>query len=204
MTASNYGFLGNRPQWRRRKYDLPQDNGLTGQGMHPLPAETDADFRALGEKFGRILCPATELEAELARQVVLAQWRLQRLLKVEAVLVGCAAAQLSSYWNLAADDTATRRALGFQDLAENSKALPVLNRWLDRLNREYHQAMRTFLLARQPKQNRPRPAGVARIANARKGRCEVIAIDDPVPGQKPSAPSERPPEEPRRPLNEAA
>jgi hypothetical protein len=178
---------------RRRRHELPYAEPLQGQGITIQPAESDQDFLALREKYARILAPVGELETELASRIVHAQWRLLRYQNIEAVLLGAAgAAHVNSYWTIPAADHTARRAFGFRDLALQTKTLPILNRFLDRLGREYHDAMNNFLTARHG--GRPRPAVPGARRKQHQGHCAVIGIDDTPIGRKPSQPSVRPPE----------
>ena len=185
--------LRSRLTVRRRRHELPYAQPLQGQGITIQPAETDQDFLALREKYARILAPVGDLETELASRIVHAQWRLLRYQNIEAVLLGAAgAAHVNSYWTIPAGDHTARRAFGFRDLALQSKTLPILNRFLDRLGREYHDAMNHFLTARYG--GRPQPA-VRRARHQRQpGPCDVVGIDDTPIGRRPSQPSVRPPE----------
>src|SRR6204780_5263109 len=116
-------------------------------GTIVLEGESKDRFRALVAALHEELQPRTPIETSLVENMAVARWRHMRIWGMEKAGMEhemrrqAEAAQSK-------EDTATRSALAFRTLSDDSRSLELINRYESRYDRQYLRAHRRFLEVR--------------------------------------------------------
>jgi len=86
-----------------------------------------------------------EIERALAENMAISRWRLQRLLALERATLKI---EMDKH-DPAAQDPATRAALAFRALSDESHSLDLLNRYEARIDRQFARSLNLLLKLRQ-------------------------------------------------------
>lgn len=99
-----------------------------------LRTESQEEYDQLLFDYIRLYQPVGPIEQDLVHEIAATRWRLRRILRMEA------AAFDNAIERAAEENPDTAESVAFEDLAENSKALRMLNRYEGRLRRAYERA----------------------------------------------------------------
>ena len=99
-----------------------------------VEGESAEDLQALRVHWMRQLQPHTPAEREVAEEVVAAEWRVRRCQEAEASMLSAEIRKLNS------------ESIGeaFKSLAENSRALDLLHRYMTAAQRDFDRALNRF------------------------------------------------------------
>jgi hypothetical protein len=113
-------------------------------GTIVLEGESQDRFSGLLAALHEELQPQTDIETSLVENMAVARWRQMRLWGIEK-----AAMEHEMRKRAEASDTpenpATRAALAFRTLSDDSRSLDLINRYESRYDRQYLRAHRRFL-----------------------------------------------------------
>jgi hypothetical protein len=128
-------------------------HGLSAQSV-VLPAESSEDFQTLLDAHIHQFQPANHVETELVRVMVIARWRLRRILAIETSLLANELVRRAEdiedeFSEMTGDE---RLAWVFQRLADNGQSLALLARYEGTLGRAFDRAFKqlTFCSPRAP------------------------------------------------------
>jgi hypothetical protein len=113
-----------------------------------LPDESAAEFRLLFDDYTDQFHPQTGVETELVEVMVIARWRLRRLLAIETKLfemeISRRGKQIDREFAALTEDP--RLAWVFQKLADSGQSVALLIRYEGAINRSYEKALKQLLL----------------------------------------------------------
>lgn len=136
-------------------------HGLTG-GDVVLPHESQEQYDRLLASYVDRFSPGDETEFDLLLEMVNSRWRLRRIESMEAALIQKHIDQQMQTMGEDADSVKAQ-ALAYAELAENSKGMPLLNRYAKDLRRSYDKAFAKYMelrcgdLAQPPQAQLPQP-----------------------------------------------
>jgi hypothetical protein len=140
-------------------------HGLTCSNI-VVANESAAQFQILRESCLRELDPQTQLEADLVEELIAARWRLARVRGLEAGLLDLEMVKQEEQIreDFETLDGETRLAIAFRTLADDSRALGLLNRYEARFHRVCQRVLESLRFLRQDRdskneklQNDPNP-----------------------------------------------
>ena len=123
-------------------------------GTIVLQGESEERFNALLADLHAELQPQTTVEITLVENMAVARWRQMRIWGIEkanmehqmrAQAEALGVSEDNPAGEEAAEDTATRCALAFRTLSDDSRSLELINRYESRYDRQYLRAHRRFL-----------------------------------------------------------
>jgi len=121
------------PEGKQRSSQNAVKHGLSARRLL-VEGESAEDLQYLRVSWMRQLQPHTPAEREVAEEVVAAEWRLRRCQEAEASLLSAEIRKLNS------------ESIGeaFKSLAENSRALDLLHRYMTAAQRDFDRALKRF------------------------------------------------------------
>jgi hypothetical protein len=158
-----------------------------------LTTEDWPNYLACRDAYIRRFQPADDIELDLVEEMVAARWRQQRMWAVESAALDdqldAQRADVDQTYTLITPDV--RTALAFVKLADESRALALINRYESRYSRQFYRALKALkeLQSNRPPQTQPSqnapvntnpPAPVAKTPNE----------PNPNSGHSPQAPAE--------------
>jgi hypothetical protein len=118
-------------------------------GTIVLKGESEERFNALLADLHAELQPQTTVEITLVENMAVARWRQLRIWGIEKANMEYEMRAQSDARDAAdgdpAEDTATRCALAFRSLSDDSRSLELINRYESRYDRQYLRAHHRFL-----------------------------------------------------------
>jgi len=108
-----------------------------------IAGESDQDFQLLHAEFRDQFQPRSGVEANLVEVMVIARWRLRRLLSIETRLFDL---EMKARSKAKAMEPEDRLALAFKKLSDHGNSLTLLIRYEGSLNRSYDKAWKQLLL----------------------------------------------------------
>jgi hypothetical protein len=115
-------------------------------GTIVLKGESGERFNALLADLHAELQPQTIVEITLVENMAVARWRQMRIWGIEkANMEHQMRAEAEATDDVVREDTATRCALAFRTLSDESHSLELINRYEARYDRQYLRAHRRFL-----------------------------------------------------------
>lgn len=136
--AKNRG--AKTPEAMRRSAANGRKHGLLARTV-VLEDENLQSFRDLLSAFERDLDPQNEIECALVENMAVSRWRLLRLWAIESSTMKI---EMDKH-DRATKDPATRAALAFRTLGDESRSLDLINRYETRFDRQYGRSL-TLLL----------------------------------------------------------
>ena len=129
--AQSHGPL--TPEGKQRSSQNAVKHGLSARRI-VVEGESAEDLQALRVHWMRQLQPHTPAEREVAEEVVAAEWRVRRCQEAEASMLSAEIRKLNS------------ESIGeaFKSLAENSRALDLLHRYMTAAQRDFDRALKRF------------------------------------------------------------
>jgi len=109
-----------------------------------LKGESQARFLEFLRSLHEELQPQTGIEASLVENMAVARWRQMRLWGMEKAAMDHETDKRSEASD-SSEDHATRAALAFRALSDDSRSLDLINRYESRYDRQYLRAHRRFL-----------------------------------------------------------
>jgi hypothetical protein len=126
-----------------------------------LPDESAEEFQLLFDDYTAQFNPQTAVETELVEVMVIARWRLRRLLAIETNLfemeMSRRVKQIDREFSDLGEDS--RLAWVFQKLADNGQSIAMLIRYEGAINRSYEKALKQLLSLQSSRRPTPPPAG---------------------------------------------
>jgi hypothetical protein len=177
------------PEGKARSAANSRRHGLAAAPIL-LQGESNEDFQLLRTDFMGQFHPRTGVETDLVEVMVIARWRLRRLLAIETNLFDLE--MLRRRDEIDADftgmDHEDRLAFAFQKLSDTGNSLALLIRYEGSLNRSYDKAFKQLL------QLQSVPLGsFCILANAEEPRpSEAVSGDASAPETPPPATSQTP------------
>jgi len=159
-------------------------------------------FTALLDEFQ----PQTPFEESLIENMAVVRWRQMRIWGMEKASMEYEMHRLGAMSHLAALDpseqAATRAAIAFRNLSDDSRSLELIHRYESRYDRQYYRAHRRFLEVRDRRTPPPTPAPVPpppvdpEKVDISKGTQQVAANTQPTSnstcGYQPRLPNRQP------------
>jgi len=148
------------PEGRAKSSLNSRTHGLAAKWAF-FPDESAEEFQLLLDDYTGQFQPQTAVETELVEVMVIARWRLRRLLAVDTHLFEMEIArrgkQIDREFTALSEDS--RLAWVFQKLADNGQSIAMLIRYEGAINRSYEKALKQLLLlqSRQPTPPPSRP-----------------------------------------------
>jgi hypothetical protein len=117
-----------------------------------FPDESAEEFQLLFDDYVKQFEPQTAVETELVEVMVIARWRLRRLLAIETNLFEVEMSRRDKQIDreFAALTEDPRLAWVFQKLADNGQSIAMLIRYEGAINRSYEKALKQLLLLQSP------------------------------------------------------
>jgi hypothetical protein len=147
------------PEGRAKSSANSRTHGLAAK-YTLLPKESADEFQLLFDDYIAQFQPQTAVETELVEVMVIARWRLRRLLAIETGVfemeVSRRGKQIDREFNGLDEDS--RLAWVFQKLADNGASTAMLIRYEGAINRSYDKALKQLLLL-QSRRPTPPPSG---------------------------------------------
>jgi len=121
------------PEGKERSSHNATKHGLSSRRIL-IDGESEEDLQYLRVYWMRQLQPQTPAEREVADEVVAAEWRVRRCQEAEASLLSAEIRKTNS------------ESIGeaFKSLAENSRALDLLQRYMSAAQRDFDRALKRF------------------------------------------------------------
>jgi hypothetical protein len=121
------------PEGKQRSSQNAVKHGLSSRRIL-VEGESEEDLQFLRVSWMRQLQPCTPAEREVVEEVVAAEWRIRRCQEAEASLLSAEIRKLNS------------ESIGeaFKSLAENSRALDLLHRYMTAAQRDFDRALKRF------------------------------------------------------------
>jgi hypothetical protein len=113
-------------------------------GTIVLEGESKDRFRALLAALHEELQPRTPIETSLVENMAVARWRQMRIWGMEKAGMEHEMRRQAEA-SQSTEDTATRSALAFRTLCDDSRSLELINRYESRYDRQYLRAHRRLL-----------------------------------------------------------
>jgi hypothetical protein len=139
------------PEGRAKSSANSRKHGLAAK-YALLPDESAAEFQLLFDDYTDQFHPQTGVETELVEVMVIARWRLRRLLAIETNLfeteISRRGKQIDREFTALGEDP--RLAWVFQKLADNGQSITLLIRYEGAINRSYEKALKQLLLLQSP------------------------------------------------------
>jgi hypothetical protein len=132
-------------------------------GTIVLEGESKDRFRALLAALHEELQPQTPIETSLVENMAVARWRQMRIWGMEKAGMQHEMRRQAEA-SQSKEDTATRSALAFRALSDDSRSLELINRYESRYDRQYLRAHRRLLELR----DRPKPPPVQPAAESQR------------------------------------
>ena len=153
-------------------------HGLSAQSV-VLSAESSEDFQVLLDAHIHQFHPANHVEMELVRVMVIARWRLRRILAIETSLLANELVRRAEdiddeFSEMTGDE---RLAWVFQRLADNGQSLALLARYEGTLGRASDRAFKQLSLLQSAG---PRPPKEPPLQNEPKVECSTLAKEPPL------------------------
>jgi hypothetical protein len=131
-------------------------------GTVVLKGESEERFKALLADLHAELQPQTTVEITLVENMAVARWRQMRIWGMEKASIEHEMRAQSEARDAAeghpVEDTATRCALAFRSLSDDSRSLDLINRYESRYDRQYLRAHHRFLQLVDRRTPPPAPA----------------------------------------------
>jgi len=182
------------PEGRAKSSLNSRTHGLAAKWAF-FPDESAEEFQLLLDDYTGQFQPQTAVETELVEVMVIARWRLRRLLAVDTHLFEMEIArrgkQIDREFTALSEDS--RLAWVFQKLADNGQSIAMLIRYEGAINRSYEKALKQLLLlqSRQPTPPPSRPWVRSVVSHAPEPRPEPRPKGAvPNPDSAPLQPSE--------------
>jgi hypothetical protein len=164
------------PEGRAKSSANSRKHGLAAK-YALLPDESAAEFQLLFDDYTDQFHPQTGVETELVEVMVIARWRLRRLLAIETNLfeteISRRGKQIDREFTALGEDP--RLAWVFQKLADNGQSITLLIRYEGAINRSYEKALKQLLLL-QSRHPTPPPS---------QPWVRSVVSPDPQPNQPP-------------------
>jgi hypothetical protein len=121
------------PEGKQRSSQNAVKHGLSSRRIL-VAGESEEDLQFLRVSWMRQLQPYTPAEREVVEEVVAAEWRIRRCQEAEASLLSAEIRKLNS------------ESIGeaFKSLAENSRALDLLHRYMTAAQRDFDRALKRY------------------------------------------------------------
>jgi hypothetical protein len=173
------------PEGKQRSSQNALKHGLAS-GAILLATEDWDSYLKCREAYILRFQPADDIELDLVEEMVAARWRQQRMWVIEsAALDDQLEAQRAEvdqeYEDITPD---VRTALAFTRLADESRALALINRYESRYSRQFHRALKAL---RELQANRPPAPAPAELTTDNRQLTTEKAPNEPNPN------SEQPP-----------
>ncbi len=145
-----------------------------------LGTESEDRFEEFRARYFADLAPRNQVEAGLVDQIVAASWRLERVWSMEASIIDVEIARQRE--QIERDfihiDDEVRTAMAFKSLADESRALALLNRYEVRFERIIHRSLETLSRLRETEKqnlpNEPNPTSEPAAARAKTGTDSAV------------------------------
>ncbi len=124
-----------------------------------ITTEDWPNYLACREAYIRRFQPADDIELDLVEEMVAARWRQQRMWAIESAALDdeldAQRADVDHTYTLITPDV--RTALAFVKLADESRALALINRYESRYSRQFYRALKALkeLQSNRPPQTQP-------------------------------------------------
>lgn len=153
-------------------------HGLSAQSV-VLPAESSEEFQILLNAHIHQFQPANHVEMELVRVMVIARWRLRRILAIETSLLANELVRRAEdiddeFSEMTGDE---RLAWVFQRLADNGQSLALLARYEGTLGRAFDRAFKQLNVLRSAGTHPPRESP---LQNEPKLECSTLSKRQPL------------------------
>ena len=156
------------PEGRAKSSANSRTHGLAAKYVR-FQSETDEHFQLLHADYIDQFQPQTGVEADLVEVMVIARWRLRRLLALESHLFDTEMVRREKHidkeFNMMGADA--RLAYVFQKMADEGQAIAMVIRYEGSLNRSYDKAFKQLLLL-QSRRDSPPSARHKKIQNEPK------------------------------------
>ena len=131
-------------------------HGLTAHGSILLDKENPEEFRKFLADFHTAYHPVTPIEIDMVHQMVIARWRMRRLMIIETALLDSESARCQP------EEARVELGVAFRRLADESHSLRIFSRYEARFYRMYSRAYQNLreLQAEREKEkipNEPKP-----------------------------------------------
>jgi hypothetical protein len=147
-------------------------------GTIVLKGESGERFNALLADLQAELQPQTTVEITLVENMAVARWRQMRIWGIEkANMEHQMRAEAEAADDIASEDTATRCALAFRTLSDESRSLELINRYEARYDRQYLRAHHRFLQLVDRRTPLPPPAPGKAASPVPVGGCNNASPD---------------------------
>jgi len=154
------------PEGRAKSSANSRRHGLTAK-YALLPGESEPEFDLLLDDYIHQFRPATGVEMELIEIMVVARWRLRRLLAVESHLFDMEIVRQQKPIDREFEDLPNHARLAwvFQKLADQGHSVALMIRYEGSLNRFYDKAFRQLLQLQSNRQSPSAPFTNTKIRN---------------------------------------
>jgi hypothetical protein len=152
------------PEGRAKSSANSRKHGLAAK-YALLPDESADEFQLLLDDYTGQFQPQTAVETELVEVMVIARWRLRRLLTIDTKLFEMEISRRGKHIDreFTGLNEDARLAWVFQKLADNGQSIAMLIRYEGSINRSYEKALKQLLslqsLSSQSRRPTPPPAG---------------------------------------------
>ena len=182
--ARRNGAKSNGPKTEAGKAKSARNStkhGLTSNHPFLFTNEREEYYQEILAGYEATFQPANQAESDLVKTIALEQFRIERWRAIEtaAIDVEMDRQRATITQEFLSIDEATRQSMAFVQLADNSPALALINRYLSSARRAHERAMRLLLELQNRRRKQPNDLNTPNVPaiGSAEGTASLSATD---------------------------